>query len=164
MKRVGNRLIGQTPWTALVDGDDIVVRNIIATCFGGGHDAGDNGQTESGVHNDGRDPSLLGVALPIRSLERATAGSPLAFPRAHIPWLIKVKVWKESDGEDTAIICAQIDNGPDVLKYPTHALDLTVAGAHHFAPSIPLHDLANEFELSGLSYRIVGAAQYAPTA
>lgn len=41
------------PWSYTVDGDDLVVRNITATCFGGMFDSGDNGETESGVPNNG---------------------------------------------------------------------------------------------------------------
>jgi len=111
------------PWFVSVEGNDLVVRNITATCFGGGHDAGDNGQTESGVINDGSNPALMGCALPIRSTEAATKGSPLAFSEAHIPWGTKVKVWKQIQGEATAITVSLIDNGPLVRVYPTHALD-----------------------------------------
>lgn len=53
-----------------IDGDDVVVRNVTVTCFGGDHDAGDNGETESGILTRGA-PDLLGCALPIRSTERA---------------------------------------------------------------------------------------------
>jgi hypothetical protein len=152
------------PWVVEVDGPDLVVRGIRATCFGGGFDTGDDGQTESGVMNDGRNPSLLGVALPIRSIEASTRPSPLAFPGKHIPWLTPVTVWLEANGEQSAIRCILIDDGPDVLQYPDHALDLTVAAASHFAPGFPIKRLANEWSGRGFSYRIVGGAQYAPAA
>ncbi|MDR3406399.1 MAG: hypothetical protein P4L99_28195 [Chthoniobacter sp.] len=163
MRRVGNILKGNTPWVAIIDGQDIVVRGVLATCFGGGHDQGDNGETESGIPNDGRNPHLLGVALPIRSIEAATAGSPLAFPGLHIPWESEVRVWRDADGEDTAIVTQLIDNGPNDRKYPTHGLDMTVSAAHHFAPHIPVELLANSWEGEGFSYRIKGAARYAPS-
>src|ERR1043165_8825212 len=66
------------PWEVEIDGDDLVVRNIYATCFGGKFDLGDNGQTESGVMNDGfptADADPMGVALPIRSTEASTRNS-----------------------------------------------------------------------------------------
>ena len=148
------------PWVVTVDGDDLVVRNIVATCFGGAYDQGDNGQTESGILNDGSDPTLMGVALPIRSTEAATRGSPLAFSGPHIPWQTQVNVWKEKDGEETAIECILCDNGPDVLVYPTHALDLNPNVAAHFAPLMDPRKLANEWSGMGFSYRILGAAQY----
>lgn len=150
------------PWTVAVDGADLVVNNIIATCFGGGNDAGDNGQTESGVMNDGSNPNLLGVALPIRSAEAATAGSPLAFKGPHIPWGTLVKVWRTASGERTAVLATAgvIDNGPDTLQFPTHGIDLTVAMAAQFAPSIPVADLANDWSEDGFSYRILGGAAF----
>jgi hypothetical protein len=149
-------------WFAAIDGDDIVVRKIIATAFGGGHDDGDDGQTESGILNDGRNPTLMGCALPIRSSEKATAGSPLAFPGPHIPWGTRVRVWPEADGEDTAITVQLIDNGPDQESDPAHALDLTVFAASYFALDIPISRIANDWEATGFSYRILGAAKYAP--
>lgn len=148
------------PWIVTVDGPDLVVRNITATCFGGQFDKGDNGQTESGVLNDGSDPDLMGVALPIRSTERATSGSPLAFSGAHIPWKTEVRVWREMAGEDTAISCELIDNGPDVSKFPTHALDLNPNVAAIFAPSMAKSRLANAWSSMGMSYRIVGGAKF----
>lgn len=148
------------PWTYVVDGDDLVVRNIIATCFGGKYDKGDNGQTESGIPNDGRDLTLLGCALPIRSIERATAPSPLAFKGPHIPWGTKVKVWRERDGESKSITCVLIDNGPNVLLYPTHALDLNPNAARLFRPDIAFAKLANAFMETGMSYRVVGGAKH----
>jgi len=148
-------------WFAVIDGDDIVVRKVIATAFGGGHDAGDDGQTESGILNDGSNPTLMGCALPIRSIEKATAGSPLAFAGAHIPWGTLVRVWREVDGEDTAITVQLIDNGPNQEECPTHGIDLTVYAASHFALTIPIHLIANDWEATGFSYRILGAAKYA---
>jgi hypothetical protein len=151
------------PWIVQVDGDDLVVRNVLATCFGGEFDSGDNGETESGVMNHGfptADAHPMGVALPIRSLEAATRGSPLAFGGAHIPWLTTVKVWLESAGESTAIECILIDNGPDVLVYPTHALDLNPNVALHYSPGFDPKRVADHWSGSGFSYRIVGGAKY----
>lgn len=150
-------------WTYQIDGNDIVVRNVIATCFGGKFDAGDNGQTESGILNDGSDPSLFGVALPVRSTEAATRPSPLADPaKPHIPWRSTVMVWREADGEQTAVACELIDNGPDVAKYPTHALDLNPNVAHAFAPDFPIEKLANDWEGHGFSFRVIGGAAFVP--
>lgn len=147
-------------WTYYVEGRDLVVRNIIATCFGGKYDSGDNGKTESGVMNDGSNPALMGCALPIRSIEAATKQSPLAFKGVHIPWGTPVHVWRELDGEDTAIECQLIDNGPNVLRYPSHALDLTPCPALHFDHDITLRYIADEFEVLGMSYRIIGGADF----
>jgi len=146
------------PWVAQIDGDDIVVGNVLVTAFGGGNDEGDDGQTESGVMNDGSNPNLMGCALPIKANEAATKNSPLAF-KPPIPWHTKVRFWRGED-ETSAIETELIDNGPNVLKFPDHAGDLTVAVAHKFAPVIALKDLANNFEMI-LSYRIIGGAKAA---
>jgi hypothetical protein len=154
-------LQSKMPWPVWIDGEDIVVRCITATCFGGAFDKGDNGKTESGVLNDGRDPALMGCALPIRSTEEATRNSPFANPdKPHIPWDSAVKVWREADGEETAIEVRLIDNGPDISRFPAHALDLTECAAMHFAPHIPRNRIANEFEVSGLSFRVIGGARF----
>lgn len=153
-------LPSKLPWSAEIDGNDLVVRRVMWTCFGGAHDAGDNGQTESGIMNDGRDPNLMGVALPIRSTEHATACSPLAFPGPHIPWGTRIMVWRDSDGEETALACQLIDNGPNVAKYPTHALDLNPNVVRHFFPGINMRTVANTGSGDGFSYRIVGGAKY----
>jgi hypothetical protein len=142
------------------DGNDILALNVIVTCFGGGYDSGDNGQTESGVLNDGSDPNLLGCALPIRSTEAATKGSPLACAtKPHIPWGTLVRFWRADMPESTGITVKLIDNGPDVKKYPSHAGDLTVAAAAHFWPNTSRCLLPNNFEMR-LNYRVIGAVPY----
>lgn len=151
------------PWNFTVDSDDLVVRNIKATCFGGKFDSGDNGQTESGVMNNGfptEGAYPVGCALPIRSTEAATRDSPLAFKGPHIPWKTEVRVWRESDGEDTALLTILLDNGPDVSKYPTHALDLNPNAALHFSPNFDPRKIADDWSMDGMSYRIVGGAKY----
>lgn len=145
--------------TPEIDGKDIIMRNVIVTCFGGKFDLGDNGQTESGVMNDGRDPNLMGCALPIRSTEKATRNSPLAnASKPHIPWGTEVRFWRGND-EKLAISTKLLDNGPDVASYPTHLGDLTEAAAAHFAPNMPRNKLANGFS-AVLSYRVVGGAKW----
>lgn len=142
------------------DGSDVLALGVIVTCFGGGYDKEDNGQTESGVMNDGSDPNLLGCALPIRSTEKATAASPLACAaKPHIPWGTVVRFWRPGEPESAGIETKLIDNGPNVLKYPTHAGDLTVAAAAHFWPNTLRKLLPNGFEMR-LNYRIIGGAQY----
>ena len=147
------------PWTALVDGDDLLLINVHATCFGGKFDQGDDGRTESGVMNDGSN-NLLQVALPIRSMEGATKNSPLAFKGEHIPWHTHIKVWRLGQGEDTAVTGILTDNGPDVQKYPTHAMDLNPPMALKFSPKYNPRKLANSWSMDGLCARIVGGAKY----
>ena len=151
------------PWTVQIDGSDLVVRNILATCWGGKFDSGDDGQTESGVLNNGYPTAHaypMGVALPIRSTEAATCNSPIAFKGSHIPWKIKVKVWREADGEQKAVECILIDNRPDVSKFPSHALDLNPNVVLHFAPKFDPKKVADQWSEHGFSYRIIGGAKY----
>ena len=152
------------PWTFTIEGEDILVRNITATCFGGRYDSGDNGETESGWDDKG-DGSIQAntfqVALPIRSTEAATRCSPLAFLGPHIPWGTVVMVWHESEGETTAVKAILTDNGPDVELFPTHALDTNPPLALYFAPYITLMQIANKWSGTGFSYRIIGAARFA---
>ena len=151
------------PWVVKVDGDDLLVEDIRATCFGGAFDDGDNGETESGVDNSGipkADAKPMGVALPIRSTEASTKKSPLAFSGPHIPWKSTVNVWRKADGEGTAVKCILIDNGPDVSRFPANALDLNPNVALHFSPNFDPKKVANHWSETGFSYRIVGGAKY----
>lgn len=150
-----------SPWSYRVDGADLVVDDIYATAFGGPYDKGDDGKTESTFPNDGRFPWFLGAALPIRSTEDATRPSPLAFSGEHIPWFTPVHVWVTSAGEGTAVVASLIDNGPDVLDCPTHALDMNPPLAAIFAGAgIDPVALVNDWSTAGISYRIIGAAKY----
>ena len=153
------------PWTYQIDGPDLVVRNVIATCFGGKYDDGDNGQTESGYNNTGdgsAEANTFQVALPIRSTEAVTRNSPLAFPGPHIPWKTIVMVWREDEGEETAVEALLTDNGPEFSKYPTHAFDCNPPLALHFSPEFDPLKVANQWEMGGMSIRIVNGAKYAP--
>lgn len=152
-------LPSKLPWSVKVDGDDLVVTNIMATCFGGRWDKGDNGQTESGLKNDGTTTQFL-VALPICSSESATKDSPLSFTGEHIPWSSIVRVWKTSEGESTAKEGLLADNGPDVQEYPDHALDMNPNMVLAFYPDLDPKQVANTWSGTGFSYRILGAAKY----
>ena len=152
-------LPSKLPWTVYVDGNDLVVLNVHATCFGGRYDAGDNGQTESGIKNDGSNNMLL-CALPIRSTEAATRNSPLAFRGPHIPWRTPVLVWHQGSPESSGILCHLADNGPDVSQYPTHALDLNPNAAELFSPQFDPRHIANQWSMDGLCYRVIGGAKF----
>ena len=152
----------EVPWTVKVDGKDLVVEDILATCFGGKFDSGDDGDTASGVKNNGypmAGAAPLGVALPVELSSPKTDNSPLAFKK-QIPWKSKVKVWRKAAGESTAVNCILIDNGPNTVRYPSHALDLNPNVALLFAPDYNPKKIANGWSESGFSYRIIGAAKY----
>ena len=141
---------GSWPWSAHVDGDDILVIGVTATCFGGSDDPLDSGETASGIST--RDnPTLKGCALPMcyagrsNALRKALAGSPI--PR--VPWGTKVEIM--SNGR--RLIVPVIDLGP--AKRTGDAIDLTVAAARYFDPKAT----ANNFLLR-CSYRILGGAKH----
>lgn len=146
---------GTWPWTAQVDGDDILVIGVRATCFGGGDDTQDNGETASGVSTKDN-PTLKACALPMayagpsEALRKALGGSPI--PK--LPWRTPVQIM--SNGRTLTV--PVIDLGPG--KRTGNALDLTIAAARFFDGAAT----ASKFEL-WCSYRIIGGAKFlTPTA
>lgn len=152
---------GTWPFTARVDGGDIVVENVLATCFGGNDDPNDSGDTASGLSTK-NNPAIQGVSIPMDGRQyprmsqlehKALDGSPL--PR--MPWHTMVeilgggKVFRPNQGI--------IDIGPG--KQATrggelpNALDLTVAAARVLDPKAT----AKNFSMR-VSYRIIGGAKY----
>lgn len=145
---------GTWPWTARIDGEDVVVDNCRMTCFGGSSDPQDSGETASGVSTK-KDPMIIACSLPMdgrmfpglsRAEHSALDGSPI--PR--VPWNTIVEVHVNG----TTLTLPVIDLGPG--KRTGNALDLTIGAARlvkHFAS-------ATNFEANG-SYRVIGAAKYA---
>lgn len=142
---------GTWPWNAWIDGDDIVVMDCRATCFGGANDPQDSGETASGISTK-LNPGIIGCALPLAyrgtssALVKALGGSPL--PK--IPWRTKVEI--TSNGK--TITASLIDLGP--AKKTGNAIDLTIAAARMFDRKATATRFAME-----CSYRIKGAAKYA---
>lgn len=145
---------GTWPFIAEIDGDDIVVRDVKATCFGGDSDPQDNGETASGISTR-RNPRLQACALPLSySRMEALRGSPIPW----MPWRTPVDV---THG-DVTITVPLIDLGPGKQAtrkgQPAHAIDLTVAAARRFMPEAS----ATNFSLHPVTYRIRGGARFAP--
>lgn len=138
---------GTWPWTARIDGDDIVVDSARATCFGGSDDPQDNGETASGISTKAN-PDLAAVSLPMDfgNAVPNTKGSPI--PK--VPWNTPVQVTSDNGVIHTFGV---IDVGP--AKKTGNALDLTIAAAREFIPTAT----ATNFELK-CSYRIIGGAKY----
>lgn len=141
---------GTWPWSAHVDGNDILVIGVRATAFGGSRDPQDNGQTASGVST--RDnPGMRACALPMnytgtsRALKKALGGSPI--PK--LPWGTKVEIM--SNGKKLTV--PVIDLGP--AKRTGNAIDLTVAAARYFKSTAT----ATNFEME-CSFRILGGARF----
>lgn len=141
---------GSFPWTAEVVGDDIVIRNARATCFGGSDDPQDSGETASGIHTKDH-PELAACSLPMdyngahAPTRRALSGSPI--PR--VPWKTQVRV---THG-DKVLTVPVIDLGP--AKNTGNALDLTIAAARFFDP----HATARNFEMR-CEVCIIGGVKY----
>jgi hypothetical protein len=142
---------GSWPWHATIEGQDIVVRNARATCFGGANDPEDSGETASGVSTK-RNPSLKGCALPMiylgrnKALLKALGGSPI--PK--LPW----KTLVEITCGDKKITIPVIDLGP--AKRTGNGIDLTIAAAKMLKPNAS----ATNF-LIHCDYRILGGAKFA---
>lgn len=130
-----------------VDGEDLVVNDVRATCFGGYSDSGDNGETASGMPTKHR-PEPFGCALPILPGVQATSGSPIPL----LPWGTVVHVMC---GE-IEFFCPVIDNGPS--KSSENGLDLCVRCAKLINPNAN----ANNFEAK-VSYRVLKGATFLPT-
>src|SRR5882724_6319047 len=65
------------PFVVEVIGDDLVVKDVLATAFGGANDPQDSGATASGVSTK-LHPYLVGCALPMRHDRLSVlAGSPI---------------------------------------------------------------------------------------
>lgn len=144
---------GTWPWTARIDGEDVVIDSCRMTCFGGGDDPQDSGATASGISTRDR-PDLAACSLPMdgrafiglsRAEHAALDGSPI--PRIPFKTPVRVTVDKKT------IEIPVIDLGPG--KKTGNALDLTIAAARLFDSKAT----ARSFEAHG-SYRVLGAAKY----
>lgn len=135
------------PWSARIDGDDIVVTNARATCFGGSDDPQDDGETASGISTKDN-PDLAAVSLPMDFGDKVpnTKGSPI--PK--VPWRTPVRVSAMGQVHEFPVI----DIGP--AKRTGNALDLTLAAARLFDPRAS----AKNFEMR-CEYRILGGARFA---
>jgi hypothetical protein len=149
---------GTWPWTATVDGDDIVVQGI-ATAFGGDDDSQDDGSTASGFNTKGHS-GLMACSLPMRDDKlKALRGSPI--PR--MPFGLHADGTRNPEGTWVAVTFDRLNNPPAVLpvidlgpgKRTGHVLDLTVAAARLRDPGAT----ANDF-MARVTYRIIGGAKY----
>jgi len=146
MKKMMADVITRPGWAfgVRVEGEDLVVEDGRATCWGGFGDAQDDGETASGMSTR-HVPEPFGVALPVLPNEASTAGSPLPL----LPWGTVVKVsW--SSGEFYAPL---IDNGP--ARSTGNAIDLTLRCAR----LVDAGATASDFE-ARVSYRVLGGARF----
>jgi hypothetical protein len=113
---------GSFSFTAEVSGNDIVVRDVTSTWFGGPDDPSDNGQTASGISTIAN-PDLIGCALPMDGFgSPKTNGSPI--PR--LPFLTTM-VSVTNRKNNMTLSVELIDLGPSKFAGSRAALDLTKA-------------------------------------
>jgi hypothetical protein len=172
----GKILTGDGTWAfqATIDGDDIIVNDIVITCFGGWGDGNIDDPQDSGgtaSHRNTKTERIEGVAIPMDAAQfpgmessdpdgyHALVGSPL--PK--IPWATKVQVTIGAQTFTPADGIVDLGPGKRATKDPAepHALDLTPRAAALFQPNQPLRTLARNFEERG-SYRIIGGAKFVP--
>ena len=148
MKLTGD---GSFSFTADTLGDDIVVKNVNCTWFGGDDDPQDNGQTASGVVTKGH-PDLLGCSLPMDGFNhKSTNGSPI--PR--LPWKTHVEVTNRANGK--TITVPLIDLGPSKFAQSKAAIDLSQAAFL----ALGAKKSQGVFKAD---YRIIGGAKHVPGA
>jgi hypothetical protein len=163
----------QWPFSIEIDGEDIVVRDIFITCFGGWgsgiSDPQDNGETASGMNTRTQSVEGVSVAMDGRQfaslspeVHRALDGSPI--PRLlnergltawHTPVVVTIGGVKYTPKDGI------VDLGPGIQASRSgdpHALDLTVPAAAIVKPGRSNKWYANSFEARG-SFRIIGGAR-----
>jgi hypothetical protein len=166
---------GTWPFQAVIDGEDILVKDIVITCFGGwgrGNiaDPQDNGRTASGRNT--KNEAIEGVSVAMNSVYfpemkakdpagyKALLGSPL--PRMDWGTKVEVTINGQTFTPKDGIVDLGPGKGATKNKAEPHALDLTPLAAALFAPNTPLRRLALDFEERG-SYRIIDGAKFVNT-
>jgi hypothetical protein len=141
---------GSFSFTAQVSGNDIVVRNVKSSWFGGPDDPSDSGQTASGLSTRAN-PNLIGCALPMDGFKNPrTNGSPI--PR--LPFLTTM-VSVTNRKTNITLGVKLIDLGPAKPPSSHAALDLTKAAF------VALGGNPDD-GIMPVDYTIIGAAQHLP--
>ena len=169
------------PFTMEIVGDDIVVKNVVITCFGGWGtgiaDTQDKGGTASGINT--RDNVVEGVSIAMdgRQFSGLSAAEHKALDGAPIPRLLNARGLTAWHTPVEVTIDAMpgvhgitfipkdglVDLGPGLgASRPNepHALDLTIPAAAFVEPGESYTRLTNNFERRG-SFRIIGGAKLA---
>jgi hypothetical protein len=140
----------RTDFAVNIEGDDLVVRNVVCTWFGGPNDPQDSGETASGV-NTKENPNILGCSLPMDGFHHSTTdGSPL--PR--LPWNTFVKVRNLANSREISV--PLIDLGPSLFAPSGAAIDLTESAFRLIGGNTDRGKIQVDFV-------IPGAAQYRHT-
>lgn len=160
-------------FSASIVGDDIVVEDVLITCFGGNGDGTisdpqDNGQSASGLNTKNRPIRGVSIAMDGRDFPSLSAGEHNALDGAPIPRLRKdgKTAWNTLvevtiGGRTFTPVHGIVDLGPGrgaSRPGEPHALDLTPLAAAFFEPDTLLHRLSTRFSARG-SFRIIGGAK-----
>jgi len=141
-------------FTVKVDGNDLVVENVAAVPFGSMEEHNDVVETEGGVElqKKGKDLQVEGCSLPMSGYAERnytgvnTSGSP-------IPALPYRSTKVEVTYRGRTITVPLIERGPGPDAPDGAAIGLTYKSFAEFAPP-------GEGKLTGVSFRILGAAKY----
>src|SRR5262249_26037833 len=132
-----------------VEGNDLWVRDVKASWFGGPDDSEDSGETASGV-NTRLHPDIVGCALPMNGFHLpSTDGSPI--PK--LPWNTYVRVTNLKSNKTLSV--PVIDLGPSLTAPSQAAIDLTETAFKQLGGK-PAAGLMS------VTYCIPGAAQFVP--
>ena len=146
---------GSFGFVARIEGDDIVVENVVCTWFGGTDDPQDSGETASGF-NTAQNPSFQGCALPMDKHLFPRPFPPCdGSPIPKLPWWIKIEV-QRADGSGSPIEVPLLDIGPSKFAASRAAIDLTKPAFVALGGSI------NGGRIR-VNYRVIGGARYAGT-
>jgi hypothetical protein len=138
------------PWTAIVDGDDLLVSNQIATWFGGSDDPEDNGSTASGISTKSN-PGIIGCALPMDNGKPLSDDNPCqGSPIPKLPWFTTVLVTNLNNGVQVPF--KLIDLGPSAPPVAHAAIDLTQHGFQALGGNLDIGNIH-------VSYRIINGAK-----
>lgn len=162
---------GTWPYRPKLDGEDIVLEDIVITCFGGNGDGTisdpqDNGRSASGKNTRFEPLEGVSIAMDSRLFDGMENRDPSGYqalygaPFPKIPWgtLVAVTINGVTHTPKDGII----DLGPGRRASKPgepHACDLTPLAARLFQAGGSLNTLSRNFEARG-SMRILGGAKF----
>lgn len=159
------------PYGFTIDGEDLVVNDIVITCFGGNGDGTnsdpqDNGITASGLNTNSTPVDAVSIAMDSRQFpgmqkrDQAGYAALLGAPFPRIPWGTPVEVTIGGFTYTPARGIQELGPGLHASKPgEPHGLDLSTIAARHFRPFATLNYLSRYFEERG-SFRVIGGAKW----
>ena len=155
-------LQGDGTWgfEVMVDGDDLVMNNVTATCWGT-DDPDDSGVAASGINTQKFGPLYPMCALPM-AIGKVCVGSPLPDIRPNRHWgnhvtniaeFLEVQVESVSGNEGTTTFC--VDIGPSKNTKDPRAIDLSVKAIRNLG----YNGVANDFQAK-VNVRIINGNKH----